>query len=40
MLKYERISLYYVDFDGSSERFLVYYNPAPKPYRLAVRINE
>jgi len=38
-LEYELVSVYHLSFDGSNEMFLIYYNPAPKPHRLAARID-
>jgi hypothetical protein len=37
---YDLVSSYEMVFDGSMQRFLVYYNPQPEAHNLSVRINE
>ena len=37
---YVLISAYGLSFDGSNQRFLVYYNPAPDDHNLSARISE
>jgi hypothetical protein len=37
---YDLVSSYEMFFDGSMQRFLVYYNPKPEANNLSIRIND
>jgi hypothetical protein len=37
---YDLVSSYEMVFDGSMQKFLVYYNPKPEAHNLSARINE
>jgi hypothetical protein len=37
---YDLVSSYEMFFDGSMQKFLVYYNPRPEPHNLSAGIND